>query len=76
MLQLEEILEILRHVSPDHADLSGPAAQELWFRDAINLKVNLWEILDSFTKKVAAILDSLWTNHVSTHGMLGPASSN
>ena len=56
MLQLEEILEIFRHVSPDHNDLSGSAAQDLWFRDPSTSKVDLERILSSFSERFAADL--------------------
>jgi hypothetical protein len=40
MLLLEEILEVFRHISPDHDhDLSGLAAQELRFMDDATSKV-------------------------------------
>ena len=56
MLQLEEILEIPRHVSPDHADLSGADAQELWLKDTTTSLVDPERILESFSTKVVAIL--------------------
>jgi hypothetical protein len=56
MLQLEEILEILRHISPDHADPSGEAAQELWIRDPTTSLVDPEKILESFSANVADIL--------------------
>ena len=56
MLQLEEILEILRHTSPDHADLSGVAAQELWIRDPTTSLVDPEKILESFSARVSDVL--------------------
>ena len=56
MLQLEEILEILRHISLDHADLSGAAAQKLWIRDPTTSLVDPEKILESFSTNVAEAL--------------------
>ena len=56
MLQLEEILEIFRHISPDHADLSGAAVQKLWIRDPATSLVDPERILDSLSGNFSDVL--------------------
>ena len=56
MLQLEEILEIFRHISPDHADLSGAAVQKLWIRDPATSLVDPKRILDSLSGNFSDVL--------------------
>ena len=56
MLQLEEILEIFRHISPDHADLSGAAVQKLWIRDPATSLVAPESILDSLSGNFSDVL--------------------